>query len=137
MSAMTQPELGFDELRPPLAPAEALVEADRCLECGGPHAPAPCAVACPAGVDVARFIAQIADGEPEAAAETIFEENILGATCARVCPVEVLCEAACVLEHEGRPPIAIAALQRYATDRFFEHGSRSAHTLRRTAGGSS
>ena len=124
MSATAQPELGFEELRPPFAPAEALVEADRCLECGGPYAPAPCAVACPADVDVARFIAQIADGEPEAAAVTIFEENILGGTCARVCPVEVLCEAACVLEHEGRPPIAIAALQRYATDRFFEQGEQ-------------
>jgi len=123
MSATTQPELDFDELRPPLAPAEALVEADRCLECGGPHAPAPCAVACPAEVDVARFIAQIANGDPEGAATTIFEENILGGTCARVCPVEVLCEAACVLEHEGGPPIAIAALQRYATDRFFEQGA--------------
>ncbi len=122
MSTTTQPELGFEELRPPLGPTEAIVEADRCLECGGPHAPAPCAVACPAGVDVARFIAQIADGDPGAAAETIFEENILGATCARVCPVEVLCEGACVLEHEGRPPIAIGALQRYATDWHFERG---------------
>ena len=119
---MTQPELEFDELRPPLGRAEALVEADRCLECGGPHAPAPCAVACPAGVDVARFIAEIADGDPRAAAATIFEENILGGTCARVCPVEVLCEGACVLEREGRPPIAIGALQRYATDWFFEQG---------------
>ena len=120
MSTTTQPALEFDELRPPLGPAEAVVEADRCLECGGPHAPAPCAVACPAGVDVARFIAEIADGDPGAAAATIFEENILGGTCARVCPVEVLCEAACVLEHEGRQPIAIGALQRYATDWFFE-----------------
>jgi dihydropyrimidine dehydrogenase (NAD+) subunit PreT len=123
MSAMTQPKLEFEELRPALEPAEALVEADRCLECGGPHAPAPCAVACPAGVDVARFIAQIADGEPGAAAATIFEENFLGATCARVCPVEVLCEGACVLEHEGAPPIAIGALQRYATDWFFEQNN--------------
>ena len=70
---------------------------------------------------MARFIAQIADGDPAAAAETIFAENILGGTCARVCPVEVLCEGACILEHEGRRPIAIAALQRYATDWFFEH----------------
>jgi glutamate synthase (NADPH/NADH) small chain len=123
MSAMTQPKVEFEELRPPLAPSDAIIEADRCLECGGPHAPAPCAVACPAGVDVARFIAQIADGDPDAAAATIFEENILGGTCARVCPVEVLCEAACVLEHEGRPPIAIGALQRYATDWFFEQGA--------------
>jgi dihydropyrimidine dehydrogenase (NAD+) subunit PreT len=120
MSATTQPELEFDELRPPLGPTEAVVEADRCLECGGPHAPAPCAVACPAGVDVARFVTQIADGDPGAAAATIFEENILGGTCARVCPVEVLCVGACVLEHEGVPPIAIGALQRYATDWFFE-----------------
>jgi dihydropyrimidine dehydrogenase (NAD+) subunit PreT len=122
MSVTTQPELGFDELRPPLASADALVEADRCLDCGGPHAPAPCAIACPAGVDVARFITEIADGDPAAAAATILAENILGGTCARVCPVEVLCEGACVLEHEGRPPIAIGALQRYAMDRFFEQG---------------
>lgn len=122
MSLATQPELEFDELRPPLGGDDALVEADRCLECGGPHAPAPCAVACPAGVDVAQFIAQIASGDPRAAAATIFEENILGGTCARVCPVEVLCEGACVLEREGRPPIAIGALQRYATDWFFEQG---------------
>jgi glutamate synthase (NADPH/NADH) small chain len=122
MSAFTQPELGFDELRLPLSSAEALVEADRCLECGGPHAQAPCTIACPAGVDVARFITEIAQGDPEAAAATILAENILGGTCARVCPVEVLCEGACVLEHEGRPPIAIGALQRYAMDVFFEQG---------------
>ena len=120
MSTTMQPELGFEELRPPLGAAAAVVEADRCLECGGPYAPAPCTVACPAGVDVARFIGQIADGDPGAAARTILAENILGATCARVCPVEVLCEGACVLEHEGKPPIAIGALQRYAMDRHFD-----------------
>ncbi len=120
MSSITHPRLGFDELRPPLGAEEAVLEADRCLECGGPHAPAPCAVACPAGVDVARFIAEVAAGEPDAAAATIFAENLLGGTCARVCPVEVLCEGACVLEHEGRRPIAIGALQRYATEHFFE-----------------
>ncbi|HEY7148202.1 MAG TPA: NAD(P)-dependent oxidoreductase [Gaiellaceae bacterium] len=123
MSTITQPELEFEELRPPLGDTEAVVEADRCLECGGPHAPAPCALACPAEVDVPGFIVQIAEGNPGAAASTIFEENILGGTCARVCPVEVLCEAACVLDREGRRPIAIGALQRYATDRFFEHGT--------------
>src|SRR5262245_43891165 len=102
----------FTELRPPLTRERALLEADRCLECGGPYAPAPCMVACPAGVDVPRFVAQLADGDADAAARTIFAENLLGATCARVCPVEVLCQDACVL----RRPIAIAALQRYATD---------------------
>jgi glutamate synthase (NADPH/NADH) small chain len=109
----------FEELVPPLSAAEALIEADRCLECGGPYADAPCAVACPAGIDVPAFVAAIARGEPEAAAATIFAENLLGGTCARVCPVEVLCQGACVLEHEGVPPIAIGRLQRYATDRAF------------------
>jgi glutamate synthase (NADPH/NADH) small chain len=105
----------FAELRPPLEAEEASIEADRCLDCGGPYAPAPCAVACPAGIDVPTFIRQLAGGSELAAAETIYRENLLGGTCARVCPVEVLCEGACVLEHEGQPPIRIAALQRFAT----------------------
>ena len=112
----------FEELRPPIDASDAGVEADRCLECGGPYAPAPCAVACPAGVDVPGFIAQLSVGDPAGAAETILAENLLGATCARVCPVEVLCEGACVLRHEGRPPIAIGALQRHAMDWALEHG---------------
>jgi glutamate synthase (NADPH/NADH) small chain len=119
MSATLNAETSFAELRPPLDAGGALLEADRCLECGGPHAPAPCAVACPAGIDVPRFIAQIAAEDPAAAAQTIFADNLLGGTCARVCPVEVLCEGACVLHAQGRPPIAIGALQRYATDSAF------------------
>jgi glutamate synthase (NADPH/NADH) small chain len=77
-------------------------------------------VACPAGVDVPRFVREIAEGRPLAAARTIFDDNLLGATCARVCPVEVLCEGACVLLHEGRKPIEIARLQRYAADAALE-----------------
>jgi dihydropyrimidine dehydrogenase (NAD+) subunit PreT len=111
----------FAELRPPLSEQEALFAADLCLECKG-RAPAPCVVACPAGIDVPGFVEAIARGEPGEAARTIFAENFLGATCARVCPAEVLCEGACVLEHEGRRPVPIAALQRYATDWAFEHG---------------
>jgi dihydropyrimidine dehydrogenase (NAD+) subunit PreT len=107
---------GFAELRPPLTQEEALVEADRCLECGGAYAPAPCAVACPAGVDVAEFIRALSLGDTDGAARTIVAENILGGTCARVCPVEMLCEGACVLPREGRRPIEIARLQRYAMD---------------------
>ncbi len=110
------------ELRPPLTAEAALVEADRCLECGGAHAAAPCVVGCPAGVDVPRFVAEIAAGDPGAAAKTIFAENVLGGTCARVCPVEVLCQRDCVLIHEGRPPIEIGALQRYATDWAYRNG---------------
>ena len=74
-----------DELRPPLLVGEALVEADRCLECGAAHAAAPCAVACPAGVDVPAFVAALAEGDTDAAARTILAANLLGGTCARVC----------------------------------------------------
>jgi dihydropyrimidine dehydrogenase (NAD+) subunit PreT len=119
----TATEMVFQELHPPLRREAALLEADRCLECGGPYAPAPCTIACPAGVDIAGFVAEIAGDDPVAAAETIFSENLLGATCARVCPTEVLCEAGCVLAETGRRPIAIGALQRYATDRAFEDGA--------------
>jgi dihydropyrimidine dehydrogenase (NAD+) subunit PreT len=113
----------FAELHLPLTPREAVVEAERCLDCGGPYAPAPCAVACPAGIDVPSFVGALARNEPGDAAETILAENLLGGTCARVCPVELLCEGACVLIHEGRPPIRIAALQRFATDRAFDAGA--------------
>jgi dihydropyrimidine dehydrogenase (NAD+) subunit PreT len=104
------------ELRPPITAEEALVEADRCLGCVGPYAQAPCAAACPAGIDVPGFVGALAVGDRDGAARTIFAENLLGGSCARVCPVEVLCEGACVLRHEGRRPIRIGALQRYATD---------------------
>jgi len=106
----------YAELLAPLSPREALLEADSCLECGGPYAPAPCTEACPAGVDVPGFVGAIARGDPDGAAELIFAENLLGGTCARVCPVETLCEGACVLPHEARKPIPIGRLQRYATD---------------------
>jgi len=109
------------ELRPPLAHDEVLLEADRCLACGGAHAPAPCTVACPAQVDVVGFVEALANDDVATAAETIFEQNLLGGTCARVCPAEVLCQGACVLAHEGQAPIRIAALQRYATDWALTH----------------
>jgi dihydropyrimidine dehydrogenase (NAD+) subunit PreT len=110
----------FAELKPPLDREGALAEADRCLECGGFHAEAPCVAACPAGVDVPSFIAEIARDDPDEAARIIFAENLLGGTCARVCPVEVLCQGACVLVHEGKKPVDVARLQRYATDSALE-----------------
>ncbi|HEX2292437.1 MAG TPA: NAD(P)-dependent oxidoreductase [Gaiellaceae bacterium] len=112
----------FQELHPALAAPDALVEADRCLACGGPYAPAPCVTACPADVDVPAFVTALAAGDAPRAARTIFAENLLGGTCARVCPTELLCEGACVLVHEGRRPVSIAALQRYATDEAFAVG---------------
>lgn len=106
----------YQEIHPPLDSARAVLEADRCLECGGPYAPAPCTAACPARVPVPQFIRAIREGRPEEAAKLIFEANILGGSCARVCPVEELCEGACVLTKEGRRAVSIGRLQRYATD---------------------
>jgi dihydropyrimidine dehydrogenase (NAD+) subunit PreT len=117
------PEKVFEELVSPFTRPEAVVEAERCLECGGPYAEAPCVTACPAGVDVPGFVAAIARDDADAAAATIFAENLLGGTCARVCPVEMLCEGACVLRHEGRKPIEIGRLQRFATDVALEGGT--------------
>lgn len=106
----------FREIKPPLTDTGAVVEANRCLECGGPYAEAPCIEACPTGIDIPEFVSAIADGDREQAAETIYAENVLGASCAKVCPVETLCEEACVLEDEGRKPVEIGRLQRYAAE---------------------
>jgi dihydropyrimidine dehydrogenase (NAD+) subunit PreT len=102
-----------DELRPPFPIGAALLEADRCLGCGEIHAAAPCALACPAGVDIPTFVGALAEGDTDSAARTILATNLLGGTCARVCPVEVLCQGACVLGD----PIEIGRLQRFALDR--------------------
>lgn len=110
----------FRDAHPPLRDEQAAVEANACLQCGGPHAPAPCVAACPTGIDIPGFIGAIADGRPVDAASTIFADNILGGTCARVCPVEVLCEGACVLHKEGRRAIHIGLLQRYATEKVLD-----------------
>ena len=99
------------------APQEALIESNRCLFCFD----APCIMACPTGIDIPSFIKKIANGNPTGSARTILTANVLGASCARVCPTEVLCEGACVvLDLEG-DPVKIGRLQRYATDYVFEH----------------
>ncbi|MSU65404.1 MAG: NAD(P)-dependent oxidoreductase [Opitutus sp.] len=106
------------EIKPPLRPQEALVEASRCLYCFD----APCIMACPTGIDVPAFIKKIAFGHPAGAAKTILTANILGASCARVCPTQVLCEGACVLEDRDEQPIQIGRLQRFATDYVEQRG---------------
>ncbi len=104
------------ELKPPLTDAEALRESSRCLECGSQAEPAPCTVACPASVDVAGFIGALARGDPAAAGRRVLRDNPLGGTCARVCPTEVLCEGACVLNDLGQRAVEIGRLQRYAVE---------------------
>ncbi len=102
----------FTDLHAPFAPHEAAVAADRCYFCHD----APCVTACPTDIDIPLFIRQISTGTPEAAARTIFDQNILGGMCARVCPTEDLCEQACVRELAEGKPVEIGRLQRYATD---------------------
>lgn len=102
----------FSDLHPPLTQHEAVVEADRCYFCYD----APCMQACPTSIDIPLFIRQIATGNPLGAAKTIFDQNILGGMCARVCPTETLCEEACVRETAEGKPVQIGRLQRYATD---------------------
>src|ERR1700723_4792164 len=100
----------FGDFHPPLDRQAALAEANRCLFCFD----APCAGACPTHIDVPRFIKKIASGNLSGSARTILDANILGASCARACPVEVLCEGACVLHRFNKQPIQIARLQRFA-----------------------
>ena len=123
----------FADLHGPLDDHEALVAADRCYFCHD----APCITACPTSIDIPLFIRQIATGTPEAAARTIFDQNILGGMCARVCPTETLCEEACVRELAEGKPVEIGRLQRYATDTLMDAGvhpySRAEPTGKRVA----
>ncbi len=115
-------ETQFADKYPPYTLSQALAEANRCLYCFD----APCISACPTAIDIPTFIKRIANGSVRGAATTILDANLLGASCARVCPVEVLCEGACVYNTWGRVPIAIGRLQRYAT----EHGAASVNFTR-------
>lgn len=108
----------FADLHPPLSTHEALVESDRCYFCYD----APCQQACPTSIDIPMFIRQIGAGNAHGAAETIFEQNILGGMCARVCPTETLCEEVCVRETAEGKPVKIGLLQRYATDALMRTG---------------
>jgi dihydropyrimidine dehydrogenase (NAD+) subunit PreT len=102
----------FGDLHPPLSAREALVESDRCFFCYD----APCQTACPTSIDIPQFIREIAAGHEKDAAVTIFNQNILGGMCARVCPTETLCEEACVRNTSEDQPVKIGLLQRFATD---------------------
>lgn len=107
-----QIERNFKEIAPPLTAADAIFESNRCLYCYD----APCTRACPTHIDVPAFIKKIASGNVLGSARVIFDANPIGASCARVCPVDVLCEGACVEKTLMDKPIEIGRLQRYATD---------------------
>jgi len=108
------------DLHPPLTRHEALVESDRCYFCYD----APCVTACPTGIDIPLFIRQISTDNPKGSARTIFDENILGGMCARVCPTETLCEQACVRNTAEDNPVRIGELQRYSTDHLMRTGKQ-------------
>jgi glutamate synthase (NADPH/NADH) small chain len=117
-----KPEIAemFGDLHPPFEAQAAVVESNRCLNCFD----APCTSACPTHIDVPKFIKKIASGNLHGAALGILDENVLGASCARVCPVEVLCEGACVMHGLNEQPIEIGRLQRFAMDDFYAQGGR-------------
>jgi glutamate synthase (NADPH/NADH) small chain len=113
-----QIEQNFAEIHPLMTRAEAVVEANRCLYCYD----APCMHACPTHIDVPGFIKKIASGNLTGSARLIFDANPIGSTCAKVCPVEVLCEGACVEKTLVAKPIEIGRLQRFATENVLKSG---------------
>src|SRR5579864_1943976 len=113
-------ELAFQDLKPAYTEAQARAEASRCLYCND----APCIAACPTAINIPEFIRKIDTGNLKGSARTILEANILGYSCALVCPVEVLCVGACVYNHQDRPPIQIGLLQRFATEQAYGRNIR-------------
>ncbi len=110
----------FKQKKPLMNETEAYYESSRCLFCYD----APCMEACPTGIDIPLFIKQIHTKNPEGAAKTIYDSNWLGNACGTVCPVGVLCEGACVYNHQDVPPLQIGRLQNYATKKVLNAGIR-------------
>ena len=111
-------EENFAEIHPPLSPNSATAEANRCLYCFD----SPCMKACPTHIDISTFITKIASGNVKGSAKTILSSNWIALTCAKACPVDVLCEGACVYNARGEEPIQIGRLQRYVMDWYVERG---------------
>jgi dihydropyrimidine dehydrogenase (NAD+) subunit PreT len=118
-----QYEKNFAELPPAMSPRQAAIEAARCLYCFE----APCIAACPTHIDVPTFIQKISTGNLRGSARVILEANILGHSCGRVCPTEVLCEGSCVMHEKEEKPIEIGRLQRYAVDHVLDRNIQLFH----------
>ncbi|MGA9569265.1 MAG: NAD(P)-dependent oxidoreductase [Candidatus Acidiferrales bacterium] len=118
-----QYEKNFAEISPRMTPRQAAVEAARCLFCFD----APCSIACPTHIDVPSFIKKITTDNLRGSARVILEANILGHSCGRVCPTEVLCEGACVMHEKEEKPIEIGRLQRYAVDHVLDRNIQLFH----------
>jgi len=118
-------ETNLKDAKPLYSESEAIIEANRCLFCYD----APCIKACPTDIDIPGFIRKIASGTTRGSAKKIFRSNILGASTARVCPVEELCSGACVLNDLDNKPIQIGRLQRFATHKALELESKNNRPL--------
>jgi dihydropyrimidine dehydrogenase (NAD+) subunit PreT len=112
-----QYEKNFAEIAPAMTTRQASIEAARCLYCFD----APCTIACPTHIDVPAFIKKISTGNLRGSAREILSANILGHSCGRVCPTDVLCEGACVMHEKGESPIEIGRLQRHSVDYIFDN----------------
>ena len=111
-------EKNFADLHPPLTPNSAVAEANKCLYCYD----SPCMKACPTHIDISTFIKKISTGNLLGSAKTILESNWIALTCAKACPVDELCEGACVYNEKGEKPIEIGKLQRFAMENYFAKG---------------
>ena len=123
-------EESFSDKKPLYSHGEAIAESERCLYCSD----APCIKACPTEIDIPTFIKKIATDNVRGSAKTIFDQNLLGYSCARVCPVEVLCVGSCVYNGWGRDPIQIGRLQRYATEVALGAGQKPLYTPKPATG---
>lgn len=109
----------FEEVCYGFTSEEAVLEAQRCLNCKKPK----CVEACPVSVQIPQFIARVAQGDFEGAAEVIARDSALPAICGRVCPQETQCEGSCIMGVKFEP-VSIGKLERFTADWMRENGKQ-------------
>ncbi len=90
---------------------EAMLEAERCIQCKKPR----CVQACPVFIQIPQFIQAVKDRQFTQAFDIIDEDSSLPAICGRVCPQESQCEGACIIGIKGEP-VNIGKLERFVAD---------------------